>query len=378
MKMPILVYRLLDLARAFIGGQATRSLLATGAALVAIGAAGDRFVEVVGPSYQLKLSLLDPAGPITTWVIGIGIFLIVLGVGTGLASWWQMYKAGSRTRLVVVEIRGLRQTADTPITSMRGLKSTGSVDLVLLDIRQNVADGVIVDEAAALRDVVVLPLQLKALRAGLNRNDVQVVVGGLAPVPLLFTVGALLDDESSIKLVDWDREKDEWRELDGPDDGERFNISETGKPDSRCEAVVAVSVSYLVDMEAVNTTFPNHPVVHLRVPKPQIGNHWSEAKQRELTTQFLQTMASLVGRGVRTVHVVAAVPASLAIRLGRACDRRNMPEPIVYQYERNLKPPYPWAVHLPTAPAPPMILRGARKAEQANDAVAPATHVSAP
>jgi hypothetical protein len=52
---------------------------------------------------------------------------------------------------------------------------------------------------------------------------------------------------------------------------------------------------------------------------------------------------------LKRIHVVMAAPNSVVFNFGRRYDKRNLPELVVYQYERGQQPAYPWGVLMPVA-----------------------------
>lgn len=70
------------------------------------------------------------------------------------------------------------------------------------------------------------------------------------PVPLQFYAGFLFDDEARLTFMDWQRNERKWKTLDEIDDAERFIPCTLPKLDSS-EIVLAVSISYEVDYEAI-------------------------------------------------------------------------------------------------------------------------------
>ncbi|MGA7329036.1 MAG: SAVED domain-containing protein [Rhodomicrobium sp.] len=75
--------------------------------------------------------------------------------------------------------------------------------------------------------------------------------------------------------------------------------------------------------------------------------HWSDEWQRGLGAQFLNAAIALGNLGVKRMHVFLAAQNSVVFRFGRLYDKRNLPEIIVYQYERGSTPAYPWGVLMP-------------------------------
>ena len=157
-------------------------------------------------------------------------------------------------------------------------------DHVLVDLRQRVKDGEIVAPEAALEDLNSLPADLKRRENGFDRRDLSLVYGGLTPVPFTFLTGVLMDDESAVLTFDWDRHAEAWRELDGADDGERFQISNLAMvlQKGAREAALAVSVSYGVIADDVRARFGDMPVVELKLD----GGSQTVTGQRKSSTRL--------------------------------------------------------------------------------------------
>jgi hypothetical protein len=307
----------------------------------------------LGPVH-IDISTAEGIGErLTAYGLWIGVGCIAMGVSVALCRLGIEYLRQQRSRIVCVELRGLRQIPDTPLLQAK-LRGVGTVrEEILLDLRQGVREGDIVDPDQALRTVAQLPLLLRTKTSGYDRTKVRIVAGGLAPVPFLVLAGALIDDESDCLLVDWDRDFKRWCVPDGDDDHERFTVSGLEQvPRGSEEVVLAVSISYVADTEAITSTFPGLAVVSCALGTPRIDSHRSTTKQIELVRQFREVLNTLSNRGVHRTHVILACPSSLAVRLGMSYDRRNMPHALIYQYERGRSPAYPWAVRLPTNDLP--------------------------
>ena len=95
---------------------------------------------------------------------------------------------------------------------------------------------------------------------------------------------------------------------------------------------VAISVSYLVDPQAINKSLLSVPIVELTLPNRSPDNHWSEAKQQRLSKEFLAVMIRLADAGVSVIHLFLAAQNSVVFRLGRAYDKRNLPGAVSYTH----------------------------------------------
>lgn len=303
---------------------------------------------------------------VTLAAYGLGALLVVIGLVLVVYSFVANERQASRKLALVVELRGLHASPDTPAKDADLGMLPGRRLGLLLDFRpKNEAE--LVDPAFALHKVSSMKGALQTHADGRDPGDVAVAVGGLAAVPALFLAGMLLDDESAVTLYDWHRDSKRWRLLDGPDDGKRLMpVNYSALPPEATEAVLAVSLSYLVSLPAVTDSFPTLGVVELRAEDVVADKYWSSEKQQAVVAAFRVVVQELMHRGVHRIHLVLAAPASLSLRLGMSYDRRLMPELLVYQYERTCTPPYPWAFAMPTHGKPDAILVVTTKAAAAS------------
>ena len=283
-------------------------------------------------------------------VSSVGLLLILFGIGWEVVRYRAERRCLDRKKVVVIEAQGLRDTVGTPLIEAIPSNLAGHRNNVLVDLRQGIKDGEITAPEAAISQLVSLPGDLKRRVNGFDRRDIEYVYGGLAPVPLTFLTGVLMDDECAVTVFDWDRYVGTWRELDGSDDGRRFSCSGLEDiPLGIQEVAVAVSVSYGVIEEDVRAKLGKIPLVELKLEGGSPDCHWPEEKQRVLGAQFVQTMINIGNRGIERIHLFLAAQNSVVFRFGRLYDKRNLPEIIVYQYQRSAEPPYPWGVLMPVS-----------------------------
>ena len=282
---------------------------------------------------------------LTLIVVGVGLTFAAIGAIILVAD----HRRERRRRLVVIELRGLHASPDSPAVEKVVPTFRGDRRHLPIDFRPQGLEGR-VDSAFLLERVSSMRAALHTLVDGADKRDVQVAIGGLAAVPALFLAGMLIDDESHVHLYDWDRSVKCWRALDGADDSVRFLPPEGVPPAGAAEeAILVVEASYAVNQADVTASFASSlPVVRLRVETPLADRFWSEQKQAELVAQFRDAVQQLSAVGVRRLHMVVAAPASLSIRLGMCYDRRLFPDVAVYQVEKGMPKPYPWGLQMPT------------------------------
>lgn len=287
--------------------------------------------------------------PLFILIAATSVALILIIVGLILVV--RDEHRNGRRKVIAIELRGLRDTSGQPLKDKVPARIMGRRDQLLVDIRQG-ADGRVSDPEAALKKLTALPATIEQHEAGLDRSDVTFVAAGLAPVPFSFLMGVLLDDETSVELMDWDRSSENWRRLDGQDDNERFSVSGFDKLGNAKEAVLAVSFSYPTNSSAIAKTFKGLPVVQMELANGNADAHWSADKQAALAAQFFETAKKFCATKVRRLHLILAAPNSVVIRFGRSYDKRNLPELVVYQYENGQDPAYPWGILMPVASIP--------------------------
>lgn len=279
-------------------------------------------------------------------VLTLGVLLIIGGAA------WIIFdlRRESRKQVLAIELRGLRDTSGQPLFSAVPKGITGRRIPLLLDIRQG-ADGVLLAPEQALVRLESLPHMIHQSSSGRDRQDLTLVAGGMAAVPFAFLMGVLLDDEDQVSLLDWDREREHWRSLDEPDDGERLVLTGLETVGDASEVVVVVSVSYPEDRAAIAHRFPGLPVIRLGLPVPAVNHHWSATKQAAWAQQLFDVARQLCATKVRQIHLVLVAPTSVVISFGRSYDKRNLPPLTVYQYENGSPATYPWGVTMPVANA---------------------------
>lgn len=312
---------------------------------------------------QVDISFDSSGGAPTFLVYAVGI----VGLGLLITGFcWEIFryrterKSLERKKVIVMEARGLRDSGGTPLIEAIPASLEGYRDLFPIDMRQGIKDGEIVEPEVALGELISLPTDLKRRENGIDRRDLTLVYGGLAPVPFTFLTGVLIDDENAVVILDWDRHRENWRELEDSDDGKRFVCSglDCIPVDAR-EVALAVSVSYRVNTDDVRAKVGGIPVVALELEGGSPDCHWSEDKQRALGVQFLETVIGLGNRHVEHIHLFLAAQNSIVFRFGRLYDKRNLPKVVVYQYQRSTVPPYPWGIMMPVCGIErPMLLSG--------------------
>ncbi|MFA0325692.1 SAVED domain-containing protein [Vibrio splendidus] len=327
----------------------------TGASFISIALVGGMTFNV---QYETATQLikLDVAGSDVPTVLVFGGFvlgtaLILIGLIGEVVRSIIEHRRLTKKLVFAIEQRGLVNTSDSPLSDYIQKKHKGkSISEIVIDIRDNLANGTVSQPALALKKFLNLEHSVAERRNSVSAKDFHIIYSGLVPIPFAFLSGYMLDDESKIEVLDWDRQLSSWKELDPiNDDNEKFEKT-TNHAGHKGSIVLAVSFSYHVDEEAINLCFPNIPQVHLKLKEKRFDNHWSNKKQTRLAYDFIEEVKKIMEEGYDDIHLILASQNSVAFRFGQAYDRRNLPQITIYQYEKDRKIPYPWGVSISNSP----------------------------
>lgn len=225
-------------------------------------------------------------------------------------------------------IRPLRFTANIGANAVRitdeeaaaAVAPAQAVAPIIVDLGSRFADGRAASWAAAIPELE------SAAAAATSGPTAPLAILGLAPIPMLVALGALVGDKVAGRVFERHRHRAEvsphqawvWED-DGPAlDWEvvlprRMQIGATN-------VAILLSVSGNVDGGAVAAVLPNqHPQYEIRIKEPRtnvVRTATQLAAFVPLWRQVLDHVREHYGAAVR-VHVFAAVPVSVAIECGR-------------------------------------------------------------
>ena len=280
-------------------------------------------------------------------VLIIGFGLVITGAYLWIKTKQDENNSDKKKRLIVIEQRGLRNTSDNSLSEFVAKDFKGQVKDITTDIRERIIDGKVTAPDIALDKVKNITTSLQESCNNISSENLSIIHGGLLPVPYTFLTGLLLDDENNIVSYDWDREQESWRKIEGDDDNNRFKCNLPDSLNNAKEVVLSVSISYKTDMDNIKLSFPNMPIIEMEMENISTQSHWSNDKQSALAIQFLDFVKKLDINGVKKINLVIAGQNSLVFRFGRIYDKRNLPEAVIWQYERTETPAFNWGIELP-------------------------------
>lgn len=178
--------------------------------------------------------------------------------------------------------------------------------------------------------------------------DADLSVFAIAPIPLLIYLGSALDDASTVRL--FERHRDDtaanawvWRQ--GVKRAARDFDLAVPEDESTDALVVEVAVSGTARVGELPPGIRQLPRARLQVAgiAPAPGVLETLADLDAASAAWRQLLAQVEGRcpAVRTLHIVAAVPASLAVNIGRARMRGAHPDFVVYELVDGVYAPTP-------------------------------------
>lgn len=303
---------------------------------IALGAVPERYVSIQQTFDDVDL-----------WIFGIALLMISAGIAFAIARFVEEAKFRSKKRVIVIEARGLRDDDGSSLFETVAKHHEGKVTPILLDLR-NRLDGMVIHPENAIDEISATHRSLLQHQKDGDRADLTTVYGGLTSVPYTFLTGVLLDDEGNLVTYDWNRKEEAWRKIEGEDDGIEFQLDGLETLEDASDVLVALAFSYPIKDDDLKTTF-KLPLVRLTLENMSSDAHWSQKKQNRLAQEFLELSKKLSAKGVKRIHLVLAAPNSAVFTFGRRYDKRNLPEIVVYQYQKGKAPSYPWGVLMPVS-----------------------------
>jgi hypothetical protein len=177
-------------------------------------------------------------------------------------------------------------------------------------------------------------------------------VFSLSQIALCIHLGFVLSDRLEVRCFQFDREARTWRWPQVENDADT-TISVAGLPanslNDSCEAVVRISLSAPISIDAVREAAGHHPVeIELSVPSPDVM--WLRSpKQLSVLGQTFRTvlakLRTLVPNCTR-IHLFYAGPTGGAITVGQQINPRMNPPIELYEYSRQSTPNHQWALTL--------------------------------
>lgn len=339
-----------DLVRLYIKARFIKSpgaiLISTGLSIIII---------TTGLSFAAKLNFnfkwLDFAGSISStgtpaYLMYFGIILIAIG------SFWILFTDHRRQKqeaiennrkvALVVQIDAYSNVIPTPLKSSLPKEIKGKPISIVIEKRDALIGGNNLQDVAD--DIINIERALNQHAGGHDLADISICAGGLAPVPFLFLLGNVLEDERPIHWAEWDRKVSRWAWSSDGESVHSWSMLTNAANITSSEVVLKSGITYPISDSDISTAFPNLSVVEWEPSDKAFQRIVDEQGCNEICNEFKSLLLQLKSQSVQRVHFLLACSSALTMRLGSVLDPRNMPEVIVYQYERNSDLIYTWGI----------------------------------
>lgn len=278
-------------------------------------------------------------------LLGLAMLLIVSGAA------WLFYCAHrqnnrddeeiERKVVLCVQFDAYNEVIPALLTAEVPTEIKGKRIQILLHKRDALVGGHGIQDVAD--EVMYIKKSLLQHAVGLNLSEISVCAGGMAPVPFLFMLGNVLEDDRQISWAEWERKRGKWLwSRDG------ISVPTWSIPSldaiQTSDVVLRSSITYPIAAGDVSKAFPNHDVVVWEPKENLFQVVFDEASCTAICDEFKKLLRQLSSKGVKRVHFLLACSTALTMRLGSVLDPRNMPDVIVYQYEKSSDLVYIWGL----------------------------------
>jgi hypothetical protein len=182
-----------------------------------------------------------------------------------------------------------------------------------------------------------------------TRPQATVAYFGIAHVPLVMHAGTAASTKTGVRLYEFEATTGDWVALldqHAPDLGTEL-VDEGGPPQS-ADAVIRVEVSARVNAQEIQQTL-SRPCRQfaVRVREPRRGIITHEEQVSGIAHAFREALDKIHNENPQARrHVFAAVPVSVAFRLGQMVSHTMHKSVLAYNYSQRSEPPYHWALDL--------------------------------
>ncbi len=332
-----------------------------GLQLIRIGVCGIGITQVAkftitwaGQEYGISVATGDAPAYIAFTISSLLFVIALSGLVIVLTDWWREIKDDQDSRVLVIEGKGMNNQQSLPLKDSVEPKRVQK-ETAYIDIGPYYEGQAVTTPELALREVCKIEENVAGRLKDSDPSKVSVAFGGILPVPLLFTAGYLLDDQTSISVYDWGRFGGKgWSLPDQSDNGNEILIEESDFGEATpTDVLFIISGSYKIDASDIEQ-FTSYAKVVATAASIGIDNFHSLPAQLRMVEQIIAKIHDLKNKGVQTIHFLIAASSSVVFRIGAHYDNRNFPECLVYQYQDRK---YPWAVRLNAIGKGPEIVR---------------------
>jgi len=197
-------------------------------------------------------------------------------------------------------------------------------------------------------DIKVIPRDIRQRIDQIDHNSVSVLYCGLAPIPLLFFAGYMLQKREKIEIMDYHRSSQKWLFLDDLDDKESLVITSTSKSSPKAIAV-ALGFSFDVNLGLIRRKLGDEiKIVSVSLEDgARMDSMQSNEKQNRILKELTEAIAKLRSEcpDISVIHVFMAVQASFAVNFGSYWTTSVLPPVRIYNYDAGSNS-YAWDIEV--------------------------------
>lgn len=275
----------------------------------------------------------------------LAIFLIVSGVAWLFHCSHRQNKRedeeSDRKLVLCVQFDAYNEVIPALLTVAVPVEIKGKRIPILIQKRDSLVGGHGVEDVAG--EIMHIKKSLLQHAGGRDLNDISVCAGGLAPVPFLFMLGNVLEDDRPISWAEWERNSRRWLWSKDGVSVPMWDIPMLNAIYSS-DVVLRSGITYPIFPEDVSKAFQNHDVVVWEPTEKLTEIVLDESSCTKICNEFKKLLRQLNSKGVKQIHFLLACSTALTMRIGSVFDPRNMPNVIVYQYERGSDLVYIWGL----------------------------------
>jgi len=170
-------------------------------------------------------------------------------------------------------------------------------------------------------------------------NAGHVSVFALGPIPFLIKLGKCLGDKIAMKLFQRHRDTQDWCWKNELEVRFTYNINRTRMGEDTKDVGIVLSLSGKIHEEEYSAHLSsNYEIVEVSIEQPNPGFLRQEINLfefRKIYRDILSEIRNNYGQGVR-IHIFAAVPAPVALEIGRGLLPKIDPEVLVYDKNQKI------------------------------------------
>ena len=158
----------------------------------------------------------------------------------------------------------------------------------------------------------------------------------LAPIPLLVLLGNLFANRPNINIFQLKKVPSSFA---WEDNGEKLKITVTKIPDTFTSDEVALSMSFSCEVNKENIfkiIGDKIPLIEMSIKDPFDDFLRAKNQLNEFLMEYRKVKSSLVSKGIKRIHLFAAIPIAFAIGIGQAYNPNYDPDIITYDFRKGV------------------------------------------